>query len=661
VSDIALIFPPLVDTNFGSYFPSTAVLAGYVETIGFSARQLDLNEDFAEHILSPAVLDAVRGGVGPFHNLAQHDDARVAARLLRKVKPFLFDSEGRHDFSVNRLGYLLQHLASAFRVDAPLSSLFSRPMVDWPLFDFYDDFFRASNVLECVADCKLVGISVPMGPQLVPAFILSRFVKAAKPSTKVILGGPAVSLMAMEDRHAVLVACPFVDAFVRFDGELPLGALLRQAYEGTWNPAEVGGTSSVVAGRVHEPPPTPGLNLEDLPFPVYDPEILSKLVDPELGVIQARGCYWGKCTYCDFVELYEGSPRFRTRRVARFVDEIEHQIITHGARRFAFITEAIPPGFARRVAEEIRSRGLRCAWNSFAMVDHRFDRELLRQMAESGCEYLCIGIETMTDRVLALVEKAANRDANIRFLTAARDGGIKLLLNLIPDLPSTTLEEALDSLNTFREYRECFTSVSVFPFEPTRSSEIGRNPKKFFLILHEAESTTGQAQYASNHLKALDPAMTREERIWVHRQFRTFAAHVNASHIPEPRSLVVDSPQEEELLEVLWTFLDIHASDAGGIVLFNCLTRRRFEMEATWIPWLNYLIRDRCFTIKQLASGLGNTEHAKSVVQALVTMKCVGRANTPGHAVLPWSAAVATKEPSFKEAERGNRLSRGLR
>ena len=37
--EVALIFPPLVETNFGSYYPSTAVLAGYLASVGILSVQ----------------------------------------------------------------------------------------------------------------------------------------------------------------------------------------------------------------------------------------------------------------------------------------------------------------------------------------------------------------------------------------------------------------------------------------------------------------------------------------------------------------------------------------------------------------------------------------------------------------------------------------------
>src|SRR3989337_2163014 len=54
---VALVFPPLLEESFRAYYPSTAVLAGYLSARGFSSLQTDLNEDFATNLLKPEYLE----------------------------------------------------------------------------------------------------------------------------------------------------------------------------------------------------------------------------------------------------------------------------------------------------------------------------------------------------------------------------------------------------------------------------------------------------------------------------------------------------------------------------------------------------------------------------------------------------------------------------
>src|SRR4051794_32193976 len=97
---VVLIFPPLVETSFGRYFPSLAVLAGYLENKGLKTQQWDLNAEFALHLLAPDHLAAA--GQGRRRGLSESPldglDA-VAGRWLSSHQHVLFDADGRHNFA----------------------------------------------------------------------------------------------------------------------------------------------------------------------------------------------------------------------------------------------------------------------------------------------------------------------------------------------------------------------------------------------------------------------------------------------------------------------------------------------------------------------------------------------------------------------------------
>jgi hypothetical protein len=330
-------------------------------------------------------------------------------------------------------------------------------------------------------------------------------------------------------------------------------------------------------------PPQAGPRLDTLPFGKYEPRILRRLSDPSVSIIQARGCYWGKCTYCDYVELYDGSPPYRTRTPQRFVEEMEAQIKEHGVRRFSIITESLPPSFARQMSELILARGLSVTWNSFAMVERHFTAELFQQMVRSGCEYLTIGLETMNDRVLKLVEKAANQAENTAFLQNARAAGMKLGINLIPDLPSTTYDEAQAALTAIRGLQDCLYAVGVFPFEATRSSAIGRDPGRFGLTVINESKRFGQAQYATNHLPIEDRAMSASDRAEILRAYNDFANEINAQPDPDAPNEVVEIKLTDQVTVKVADERHDFFQVNGHTECYNWRTRRLFEVPTEWL------------------------------------------------------------------------------
>ncbi len=605
-AEVSLVFPPLVTTNFGNYYPSTAILSGYLKSHGYSAVQADLNEKFAHYLLQVDMLK--RFAEGSFLESMQLPAEAIpclSARLIHRHRHLLFDEHGRDRFRPNAPGpaHLLFNVAQMYHLVFDPVTLQQPDFYDTSAARFYIDFYHWSGYLESLPPkIHTIGISVPMGPQLVPALILARHIKRQRPDITVIFGGPTLSLMNLKDLDQLLTTVKDIDAVVRFDGELPLLRLVEQRRHQQWEPTKVPAVSSFFDGEVHHIPPEPGPDIKLLPYGDYDEEMMAALAEPEIGVIQARGCYWGKCAYCDYVELYKGSSPYRTQLVDRLVDEMEYQIGIHGRSRFAIITESIPPLFARKMSEAIIASGLALSWSSFAMVDERFTSEVLQLIAQSGCDYLEIGIESMTDRVLKLVEKASTKVKNQNFVRDAAAAGVKLKLNLIPDLPSTTYREALESLEEFGALEDCFTFIGVYPFEPTRSSKIGHNPSFYLLKTEKTGNQEGQSQYPANHLICQDPAMTATERQEVHAKFFAFREHINARrNIESTRMLMLTDFDSSCLLRLADEYLDFVEVD-GNLQCYHYLTRKLFRVPRYWTEAIASVRTSHAFSCDELIS-----------------------------------------------------------
>ena len=587
--EVALVFPPLVEGNFGTYYPSTAVLAGYLSARGIGSLQTDMNEDFATYLLETEHLEHMaKGRFGEGLTLSPSSLPSVAARLIARHRNLLLDEQGKHWFREDSsyISHLLNVLIQPYRIDLPLSIMATPGFYDQPQAVAYQTFFEHLYFARTLpANIHTVGISIPTGTQLAPALILGRHLKTLRPELAIILGGPTISLMSLADVENMLSCNPAIDAFVRFDGEHPLETLLEQRRSGSWEPAKVPGVSCLVGTEIVHHPPEAGPDLDSVSYAEYDAQLLSRLAKPEIGIVQSRGCYWGRCEFCDYVVLYQGSPRFRTRMAKSFVDEMEYQIQRHSVYQFSVITEALAPAFAAKISQLILQRGLRVKWHSYAMVDRHFTPELFKTMVNAGCEYLVVGLETMTDRVLHLVNKAATKEDNIRFSLDARAAGLDIKVDLIADLPTTTFQEAMDSLATLRKIQECFSWVAYFPFEVTRSSRIGREPERFGLHTVDSNFTPGQSwqsYFAQIHLEVLDPAMTADERKRVIAECRAFEKQVNTTEVNSretrdtPAAVVPEDTIQNARFRLAEEFLDITPVE-GGVQYYHWPTRKKFR------------------------------------------------------------------------------------
>lgn len=91
---VHLVFPPLVENNFGAYYPSTAVLAAALGGAGLACAQVDLNEALALWLVDTA-REPRRGD-----DLTDTADvvAAAAADIVGHARHPMVDADGRHLF-----------------------------------------------------------------------------------------------------------------------------------------------------------------------------------------------------------------------------------------------------------------------------------------------------------------------------------------------------------------------------------------------------------------------------------------------------------------------------------------------------------------------------------------------------------------------------------
>lgn len=633
--EVLLVFPPVVYSNFGRYYPSTAMLAAYLDSHGVRTAQWDLNQLLLESLIEHSHLAAIRDREDETLEQAGAAEDEVvfnpklkmllAARVLMEIPDSFRDGDGRvFPASHPRVPLeILGALSQPYYLDPPLSILASEKFWELEAARLAEQRIDQLGLLDRVEKTvRLIGISVPMGPQLGYALILARLFHE-RFGLRVVLGGPSITLLSTSDLERLLAAHPSVDAVVQYQGEAPLLGLARYCAEGGAEPWRVPGVLAFGEGKLLGSSGTRALpKLAELPFGYYEPSLLAHLATPEVSVRQAEGCYWGQCAYCDYVELYPKSAgRYRPQAVDRLVAEMKFHLERSGVRRFCLITESLPPRTGRDMAKAILESDLKIEWNSFAMVDPNFDVETLRLMAASGCASLCIGVETVVDHVLSLVRKRATREMTVRFFQDCRQAGIKLEINLIPNLPGTTREEAVEALDVIEQHLDGLIGISIFPFEATRSSDIGRNPEQFGLaVLDQTTSASGQAQFCANHLTVKDPAMSEEDLNDVVDKYRKLAARVSQRELENGRLASTEVSGDVTEMAMRWEEKYVRLLLPGpqkgslGPLSFNWMTGRICHFSSYWSPLFLWLRQHAVVELRELGGyvqslfGLGECE-----------------------------------------------------
>ncbi|MBF0439139.1 MAG: B12-binding domain-containing radical SAM protein [Magnetococcales bacterium] len=245
--------------------------------------------------------------------------------------------------------------------------------------------------------------------------------KMAFPESKIVLGGKIVVV-----RPDILFHNMPVDYIIRGEGEEAIIALWKALHgEGELETIK-GLTYRTADGVIHdhgETDPVRDLDSYIIPYHRFDMEkyitscnIQSPNV-PSINMISSRGCPFS-CTFCNF----SLGDRVPVRFYSNLADSLDYLIQNFGLQHVTFNDDmfTVNRNHMRRVCDIIKERKL-----SFS-ISTRLDflnEASIALLDESGCKYLCIGIESPSPTVAKVIDKRLNLEkfqANITALKQSR-------------------------------------------------------------------------------------------------------------------------------------------------------------------------------------------------------------------------------------------------
>lgn len=238
---------------------------------------------------------------------------------------------------------------------------------------------------------------------LLPLVLLAvKEIKKNNPTLTVVLGGPGPSSAP----ERILASFPCVDVVVRGEGERTIAHLLEALT--THKPlSNVRGISYKEGNRTFSNPDQKRIeDLDEIPFPAYDKIAIRDY--HVLGIITSRGCPFG-CAFCQV------SPLWGRHNTRRSIDNVMEEIVMlhqkYGIRRFGMFDDLFTLSRSRvlEFCDRLRKERLDIEWFCLSRVDV-VDDELLETISSNGCTAIQFGIESGSDKILALINKGFRRE-----------------------------------------------------------------------------------------------------------------------------------------------------------------------------------------------------------------------------------------------------------
>lgn len=323
----------------------------------------------------------------------------------------------------------------------------------------------------------VVGISIVLQQQMFSTMTFCALIKQHFPHIHVTIGGNTVTRL-----RDVLPQSPlfqYFDSAVVYEGETAFMQLV-EAVGAKQSLVNVPNTIYKDETGIHVSPLSYAEDMAALPPPDFDGLPLEKyfVSTRVLPYLATRGCYWGRCEFCDHGEGYTAG--YRSKKIQDILADITYLRNKYGAKHFHFTDESYPPALFRKLSRGLIESKMDIFWTTHM----RFEKSLLEDAVwqdakESGCRYLHFGYESGVERVLQLMDKATTAEVMTKHLKLTAEAGIWNHCMGFFGFPGETKEEAWQSVQFLEQNKDHVHSLGFGTFDLGRHNPVAKHPEKW--------------------------------------------------------------------------------------------------------------------------------------------------------------------------------------
>jgi len=377
----------------------------------------------------------------------------------------------------------------------------------------------------------VVGISIGTQMQLLAGLTFSKMIKETFPNVHVVVGGNVITRLQEElPKHERFFTEVF-DSAILYEGEHALLWLI-EALNGQRDLASVPNLMWRTPEGVKQNKEVYTEKTAALPLPDFDGFPLDSYFVPEriIPYLATRGCYWGRCTFCDHGQGY--FDQYRGMTAQHVIEQVKALKEKYHCTHFLFSDESYPPALFKKVSQMLVDQNVGIKWTTLIRFEETLqDQAVWDLAAKAGCCTLYYGMESANERVLNLMDKHAKKSVIQNNLHQAAKAGIWNHVMAFYGFPGETRDEALETRQFVIDNQPVIHSVELFYFVAYRHTPMVRNPEKFGITIHKQEEYDLPLDYYYTlnepvGISCLDAMQLCEE--FYKNDFQPWAVRVNA-------------------------------------------------------------------------------------------------------------------------------------
>ena len=189
----------------------------------------------------------------------------------------------------------------------------------------------------------------------------------------------------------------------------------------------------------------------------------------------SRGCYWGKCTFCD----QDYGQEFNVKNIEKVISEMKELKEKYGITHYEFIDESVSPTYLMELSEELLKTEIKPSFFCDARLETAFDEKTFELSSKAGLKMVMWGLESGSKKVMESINKGIDLDRRFEILKQANKYGIWNFAFIFFGYPLETKEDARETINMLCDNHEFINSYGRSVFTMGKHAKVALEPEKF--------------------------------------------------------------------------------------------------------------------------------------------------------------------------------------
>jgi ribosomal peptide maturation radical SAM protein 1 len=279
--------------------------------------------------------------------------------------------------------------------------------------------------------------------QNLASIALAYLVKKSYPEKIIVFGGPNCEAEMGIELHRLF---PFIDFICSGEADYSFPELVKCLLDRRPIKRIEGIVFRHNDQTIFSGPPICIEDLDTLPYPDYDDyfEVYQKSplggkVEPWWLFESSRGCWWGEKHQCKWCGLNAGSINYRSKSKDRVIEELRFFVSRYNAYCIAAVDNILNMKYFKDLLPELKKTNIEIQLSYETKAN--LNKEQVRLLKEAGVSWIQAGIESLSTRVLRLMNKGVTALQNVQLLKWCKEFGLNINWNYMYRLPKERAED----------------------------------------------------------------------------------------------------------------------------------------------------------------------------------------------------------------------------